>query len=52
MGHLGVLKKRRESLEDNNIIIPELIYQQSIVKKYFLERTKIYSSLGTFNENN
>ena len=52
MGHLGVLKKRRESLKEYNIIIPELIYQQSIVKKYFLERTKIYSSLGTFDENN
>ena len=48
MGHLGVLKKRRASLKGNNIVIPKLIYQQSIVKKYFIDRKKVHSSLGIF----
>ena len=52
MGHLGVLKKRRASLKANNIVIPKLIYQQSIVKKYFIDRKKVHSSLGIFYENN
>jgi len=52
IGHLGVLKKRRASLKGNNIVIPKLIYQQSIVKKYFIDRKKVHSSLGIFYENN
>ena len=52
MGHWGVLKQRRKSLNANNIAIPELIYDQSIVKKYFIEGKKFHSSLGILNRNN
>ena len=45
MGHWSIIKKRRENLKPNNIIIPELIYNQSIVKKYFLERKKYFSQI-------
>ena len=37
MGHYGRLKERRIFLKDNNFTTPELIYNQSIVKKYFIE---------------
>ena len=52
MGHCGILKQRRKFLKDKNIAAPELIYQQSIVKKYFIEGKKTHSSLGILNGNN
>ena len=45
MGHWSLIKKRRENLKPNNIIIPELIYNQSIVKKYFIEGKKYFSHI-------
>ena len=52
MGHCGILKQRRKFLKDKNIAAPELIYQQSIVKKYFIEGKKTHSSLDILNGNN
>ena len=52
MGHLGVLIQRREFLKGGNINVPELIYQQSIVKKYFIEGKETHSSLDILNGNN
>jgi len=51
MGHCGILKQRRKFLKDKNIAVPELIYQQSIVKKYFIEGKETHSSLGILNGN-
>ena len=36
--HLSLLKKRRDVLKSDNIKIPILIFQKSIVVKYFIER--------------
>ena len=45
MGHCGILKQRRKFLKDKNIAAPELIYNQSIVKKYFIEGKKYFSQI-------
>ena len=45
LGHAGVLKQRREFHKDKNLKVPELIYQQSIVKKYFIEGKKYFSQI-------
>jgi hypothetical protein len=45
MGHFGRLKQRRKFLKDKNIIIPRLIYNQSIVKKYFIQGKKYFSQI-------
>ena len=37
------LRGGSKSIKDKNIIIPELIYNQSIVKKYFIEGKKYFS---------
>jgi hypothetical protein len=51
LGHLRLLMKRRNFLANNNIITPDLIFQKSIVKKYFIEGKKTHSSLGMLNRN-
>ena len=38
LSHLSLLKKRRDILKSDNIKIPELIFQKSIVKAYFIGR--------------
>ena len=48
--HLEVLKQRRKLLKDKKNLIPDLIYQKSIVKKYFIKRKKIYNSIVFFNK--
>ena len=38
LSHLSLLKKRRDVLKSDNIKIPILIFQKSIVVKYFIDR--------------
>ena len=38
LSHLSLLKKRRDILKSDNIKIPILIFQKSIVVKYFIDR--------------
>ena len=45
LSHLSLLKKRRDILKSDNIKIPELIFQKSIVVKYFSGKIKKYSEL-------
>jgi len=45
MSHQNIIIQRRKFLKDKNFIIPELIYQQSIVKKYFIKRNKHFFQL-------
>ena len=40
LGHWDILKQRRKFLKGKNISIPELIYPQSLVRKYFLNGDK------------
>jgi GT2 family glycosyltransferase len=42
LGHWGVLKQRRKFLNGKNISTLELIYPQSLVRKYFLNRNKYF----------
>ena len=42
LGHYGILKKRRKLLKDKHGIKPELIFQQSVVKKYYLNGIKYF----------
>ena len=51
IGHWNMIKQRRETLKTNNIIIPELIYNQSIVKKYFIEGKKFFSQIEGIEKN-
>ncbi|MBC8256020.1 MAG: glycosyltransferase family 2 protein [Candidatus Marinimicrobia bacterium] len=46
LGHIGVLKERRDILKSDNIKIPELIFQKSIVLQYFIRKKKKYSLLN------
>jgi hypothetical protein len=45
MGHCGILKQRRGLLKDKKNTTPELIYQQSIVKKYFIGGKRKYTQI-------
>ncbi len=45
LSHLSLLKKRREFLNQDKLISPELIFQKSIVVKYFISKIKKYSEL-------
>ena len=45
IGHWDIIKQRKKTIKTNNIVIPELIYNQSIVKKYFIERKKYFSQI-------
>ena len=45
MVHWNIIKKRRKSLKANNIFIPKIIYNQSMVKKYFIEGKKYFSQI-------
>ena len=49
--HLEVLKERRRLFNDKKSLTPDLIYQKSIVKQYFIKRKKIYNSIVFFNKN-
>jgi len=42
LGHLGILKQRRKFLKGRNISALELIYPQSLVRKYFLNGNKYF----------
>jgi len=46
MGHYGILKQRRGLLKDNKNTTPKLIYQQSIVKKYFIGGKQKYTQIN------
>ena len=45
LSHLSLLKKRRDILKSDNIKIPILIFQKSIVVKYFIGGNRKYSVL-------
>ena len=45
LGNFGILNKRRKFYKDKIIPILDVIYQQSIVKKYFLEGKKYYINI-------
>ena len=45
LGNLDVIKKRRKFLNGGNNTIPQLIYQQSLVKKYFIARKKYFTHI-------
>ena len=45
LSHLSLLKKRRDVLKSDNIKIPILIFQQSIVVKYFIDRKIKFTEL-------
>ena len=49
--HMEVLKERRRLFNDKKSLTPDLIYQKSIVKQYFIKRKKIYNSIVFFNKN-
>ena len=45
LSHLSLLKQRRDFLNCDNLKSPNLIFQKSIVKAYFIGRKKNYSTL-------
>jgi len=45
LSHLSLLKKRRDVLKSDNIKIPILIFQKSIVVKYFIDRKIKFTEL-------
>jgi len=45
MGHCGILKQIRGSFKYKKNTLPELIYQKSIVKKYFIEGKRKYTQI-------
>ena len=46
LGHWTIINKRRNIIKSYNKSIPDLIYNKSIVKKYFLEGKKYYIQIA------
>jgi len=45
LSHMGVLKERRKFLNQGKLLIPNLIFQKSIVLQYFIKKKQKYSQL-------